>query len=112
MNQLADSEVAAADLSLVDVGDLWNEIRLRMLRTMRQKGAGQDYCLTHAGIGWTKDHGVPREAVSAILKDLKRDDLVGFIKGLWSESGEMAGAGHYLTKSGIAEADAGASSHG
>lgn len=93
------------DLAKVPVNLLWQALRLHLLADMRRNGASTDYYLTHGGIGWTRYYGIPRQAVSAILEDLKVNGMVRFRNGLWTDDG-MAGAGHALTQAGVDAANA------
>lgn len=81
----------------------FESLRMRLLADMRERGASQDFCLTHGGIGW--DGYVPRYVLSALLRSLKNDGLAFFMCGLWTDDGEMAGSGHGLTNEGVRIAD-------
>lgn len=44
--------------------------------------------------------GIPREIARAVLRVLRQRGLVAYKSGLWTEDGEMAGAGYGITKAG------------
>lgn len=82
--------------------ELFTALKFRVLVEMREMGAREGMCLTHAGIGID---GLPGYALSAVLKSLREDGLAFFQKGLWNDDGEMVGAGHGLTAEGVKLAD-------
>jgi transcription initiation factor IIE alpha subunit len=74
---------------------------LKVLMALDEKSAPfGEYCVNFKTL--TNATGMSRQEVRRIVRHLARKGMAEFHKGLWSEAGEVAGAGYCITKPGQA----------
>ncbi len=77
-----------------------------LLKVMLAKAGGTfgplEICYTFRSLEST---GIPREILRGLLRSLTDDGYCYYMRGLWTEGGEPAGAGYGLTRKGVERAE-------
>jgi hypothetical protein len=69
------------------------------LRTLDNMISDPEYCTRTDGMA--KSMGIDKDMVIALLRELKRRGHADFFRGLFTEDGDVAGAGYAPTRAGL-----------
>lgn len=75
-------------------------LRYAILVALRDYGGAGELALTLKGL--SEYTGLPRETLRGIVADLRADGLTIYVRGLWGDDGQPAGAGYSITPKGMA----------